>query len=140
MKGRINRAEKTETFRQFSRFFLVGLIAFSADAIILQGLVSFTDWGPYWARLPSALTALMISWWFNRRFTFTLEKGKSALHSLTTYIATVALSTTMNLLIYGNLIAGFSLFTHYPVLALVVASIAGFLVNFVLAKYWVFRM
>ena len=139
IKERFNRAVKSETFGQFSRFFLVGLAAFSADAIILQGLVSFTELGPYWARLPSALTALLISWWFNRRYTFVLEKEMPVLNSLVSYVATIALSTTINLLIYGYLISRFLLFAQYPVLALVVASVIGLLINFILAKYWVFR-
>ena len=137
----IQLIKKLRTYRiidQFSRFFLVGIVAFSADALILQGLVSLFSWDPYMARIPSATTAIFISWVLNRSFTFQIPKHHARLRTILAHISATGIALCANLAIYWGLIGWYPLLNSYPIIALAAASAFGLFVNFLLAKYWVF--
>ncbi|MEM7359164.1 MAG: GtrA family protein [Pseudomonadota bacterium] len=135
----LNRVKDSEIAQQFSRFFLVGFLAFSTDALILQSLVSFAGWSPYWARVPSASAAVMVSWVLNRSYTFALEKGQLDWTAVFAHVLAVGIALLVNLGVYWALISKYPVLETYPVIALTGGSAAGLFVNFLLAKYWVFK-
>lgn len=135
----IRKVAETELAQQFSRFFLVGFLAFSSDALILQGLVSLADWSPYWARVPSASVAVVVSWILNRAYTFELPKDHLRWSSALAHIAAVGIGLLFNLSVYWALISSYPVLEAYPIIALTAGSAVGLLVNFLLAKYWVFK-
>ena len=135
----IKSLQNKESTQQFLRFFLVGLCAFSIDAIILQALVSLAQWNPYIARVPSAFAAIVFSWLLNRSFTFTQAKKVGVARSIVNHIFATALSTGINLLVYWGFLSYFPSLNHLPIVALSFGAAVGMVINFLLAKYWVFR-
>jgi len=125
--------------KQFLKFFFVGFFAFAIDAIILQVLVSLAGWTPYAARVPSACTSIIFSWMVNRSFTFAQTKGKRVARSLINHFVATTLSLTVNLIVYWSFLSYFPSFNHLPVIALSFGSAVGLIINFLLAKYWVFK-
>jgi putative flippase GtrA len=125
--------------QQFLKFFLVGLLAFSIDAIILQALVTFADWNPYTARIPSASTSIIFSWLVNRRFTFTQPKKVRVARSIVNHLFATSFSLAVNLFLYWGFLSTFPSLNHLPVVALSFGAAVGLFINFLLAKYWVFK-
>ena len=139
MRRFVSRIARSGIADQFPRFFLVGFLAFATDAIILQTLVSFAAWDAYWARVPSALSAIAVSWVLNRRYTFKLSSTHPKLRSIVNHVTATGIGLAVNLLVYWSCIALIPGLQPYPVVALALGSAVGLFINYLLAKYWVFH-
>ena len=127
---------------QFIRFGLIGVLGFVADTVAFY---IFANWfeNPYVCRLASYVVAATVTWSFNRHFTFGRTFGEYSFSELIKewgqFLFAQGFGFLMNYGVFSGLVFGFTLFKEWPVLAIAAGSIAGLLVNFISAKFWVFR-
>lgn len=124
---------------QLWRFAVSGVLGLAVDTAVLYALMAL-GLGFAWARVLSFLAAATFTWAFNRRHTFASEQARAPswrewLH----YLAAMAVGGVVN---YGVSLAAYqtSDTVHtFPVLALMLGSVAGMALNFVSARYLLFR-
>ncbi|CAA2100411.1 GtrA family protein [Variovorax paradoxus] len=128
--------------REFLSFAVVGAIGFVVDVVLLYLLAPLLGW--YVARVVSFLAAATTTWAFNRRYTFAASAsanasaGASIWREYMGYLATMAAGAVLN---YG----AYVLTLHWvegrwaAALGVAVGSVAGMSVNFLSARYLVFR-
>lgn len=119
------------------RFALVGGIGFVVDAGILMLLLDTL--GPYLGRVISFICAATTTWVLNRQFTFAgRQSGLSRRHEFTRYFGAMLLGGAVNYATYAALVALVSLVAAWPVLGVGAGSLAGMVVNFSLARFFIF--
>ena len=124
--------------RQFLQFCIAGGLAFVVDAGVLQGAIS-AGLDPYAGRALSYLCAVTTTWWFNRTYTFAVTAGKAGVREWASYATSQLGGGAVNYAIYAVLVYAAPLVQRYPVLGVAAGSIGGLLVNFLLARRYVFR-
>ena len=125
---------------QFLRFGIVGTVGLGVDVAVLYLAAPFTGW--YVGRMLSFLAAATVTWSLNRRFTF--RSGESVtsagrpwrqyLH----YLLTMLGGGAVNYLVYAvtlHFVDG----RFAPVVGVALGSLAGLSLNFLAARYLVFR-
>jgi len=96
--------------------------------------------GHFAGRAISFLSAAWFTWQLNRRVTFIhREPGVSAWHEWWRYFAAMSLGGGVNLAIYSLIVLSMPHNTLSPFIGLAAGSLAGLVVNFASAKWWVFR-
>ncbi len=122
---------------EFLRFLVVGGLGFIVDASVLLALVHVGGMSRVWARIPSFLVAVTVTWWFHRDFTFDVAShSRPSLREWTRFVIANGLGNGANLAIYWALIV----LVDSPLLAaLVVASVAAAGINYAMSARWVFR-
>lgn len=118
---------------KFVRFLFVGGIGFIVDA---GGTLLLTQLGvsPILARVPSLLAAILVTWLFNRRLTFRVERPRSRAE-LMRYLTVAASSAGLNFLLYSAMVV----VGIYPVVAVAVATVVLLLYSFFAYQHVVFR-
>lgn len=145
MKARLNR--------QFIRFALVGVAGFVVDASVLY-LALRVGAGYYVGRILSFLSAVFATWQLNRRFTFGVQQSGAdsqrspagsnrgfgkLLREGGKYLLAMCGGGAVNYAAYCVCVAVLPRFTLLPLVAVAVGSLAGLLVNYLLARRWVYR-
>lgn len=127
--------------RQLLLFGISGTIAFLIDAGVLQLLIDGLGADPYSARLLSFLCAVLFTWQFNRHLTFAEAKQspRSLWREWLHYLGAQIGGFAFNYGSYALLLLVSATAREWPVLAVAAGSIAGMVVNFLSAKYLVFR-
>ena len=125
--------------RQFFSFGVVGTIGFLVDAGVLTLVLETTDLGFYWGRLISFLCAVTVTWALNRRYTFGDAEKSKRLGQWGRFVLVNSGGGFVNYATYAILIAAFTFFQSWPVLAVAAGSIAGLFVNFTLSRWLVFK-
>ncbi|MBM6550422.1 GtrA family protein [Marinomonas ostreistagni] len=129
--------------KQFVHFGLVGFFGFLIDAAVLW-LAS------HWLSYPSARAlsfwaAVTSNWWLNRLFTFKTaphqerkhhQWGKFLFASMIGFVPNWGVFTSLMWLAQPS---GLAEQAWYPYLAMMPGVLAGMLINFALAKWWVFK-
>lgn len=132
-----------EIASEFFRFCVVGTIGFAVDAGSLQILVSLLGAGPYAGRVVSFILAATATWILNRVYTFRsraqTKKGMLTREWLV-YMAVMVAGAAVNYGTYAFCIYSSEFMRGYLFLAVGAGSIAGLLINFLTAKYVVFRV
>lgn len=119
--------------KRFFRYCLVGAAGFGTDSILLQAGIHFLGLGVLTARVPSFLAAVLVTWYFNRGFTFRAEH-KSFLESFPVYIAANAIGLAIN---FGTYSAGVLLspfLANWPLIPLAAGAGLGMIFNFFSAR------
>jgi putative flippase GtrA len=133
MRGRDAARVPHELFR----FLLVGSVGFIVDGAILLLLVDVGRMSPLWARVPSFMTAVTVTWWLHRNFTFEAARHTApSIREWSLFVAANALGNGLNLGLYWLLIWRFD---WAPVAALAFASVAAAAINYRVSAQWVFR-
>lgn len=125
--------------KQLMLFAVSGAIGFVVDAGIVQVLVREFAINPYGARVVSFLAAATTTWSFNRRYTFAGHGGGSRRRELLRYLIAMAFGFALNYGAYALCIVTWPLVRQWPAIGVAAGSIAGAVVNFLSAKYWIFR-
>ncbi|KQN95869.1 hypothetical protein ASF01_16000 [Stenotrophomonas sp. Leaf70] len=127
--------------RQFALFCIAGGLAFFVDAGVLHLLVRGLSVDPYLARLVSFMAAVTTTWLFNRRFTFLSGSGGpgSLLREWGRYVVSQLGGFTVNYAVYALLVWVIALVRQWPVLGVGAGSAAGLVVNYLLARRYVFK-
>jgi len=118
---------------QLVRFIVVGGIGFIADAGLVF-LLTRLGMSPIAARIPSIATAILLTWYLNRRLTFKVAHASSA-GELVRYSGVALVSACLNFAVYTALVLGGVI----PEVAVAVATIALMAVNFFGYKLFAFR-
>lgn len=126
--------------RQFAFFCVGGGLAFLVDAGVLHLLMAQLGLDPYLARLCSFMSAVTTTWIFNRTFTFTPRqvRGTALLREWVRYVASQLGGFAVNYAVYAVMVWSLVLVRQWPVLGVAAGSVAGLLVNYVLAQRLVF--
>ena len=119
------------------RFLLVGSVGFIVDGAILLLLVDVGRTSPLWARGPSFMTAVTVTWWLHRNFTFEAARHTApSIREWSLFVVANALGNGINLGLYWLLVWRFD---WAPLAALAVASVAAAAINYRVSAQWVFR-
>lgn len=126
--------------RRFAFFCVGGGLAFLVDAGVLHLLVGPGGLDPYLARLCSFMSAVTTTWLFNRSFTFSpgRVRGWALLHEWARYVPSQLGGFAVNYAVYAAMVWSLVLVRQWPVLGVAAGSVAGLLVNYVLAQRYVF--
>ncbi len=124
---------------QIQRFALSGLLGLAVDTAVLYGLMALG--GPFaLARGASFLAAATFTWAFNRRLTFNAAQPRPpSWGEWLQYLFAMAFGGAVNYGVSLGAYHGLPVVQAYPVLALVLGSGAGMVINFFSARHWVFR-
>lgn len=126
--------------RRFALFCVGGGLAFVVDAGVLHLLMAQVGLGPYLARLCSFMSAVTTTWLFNRSFTFAMAqaRGRAVLHEWGRYVVSQLGGFGVNYTVYAAMVWSSALVRQWPVLGVAAGSVAGLMVNYVLAQRYVF--
>jgi putative flippase GtrA len=119
--------------RQFSRFLAVGVATTAVHYGVLIALVETWNTNPVVATTAGFMTAVLLSYLLNRRYTF---EERPAFHAgLLKYYAAVSVGLVLN----AGTMAVLTDWGIYYLLAQVIASGVALIWNFLAARYLVFR-
>ena len=126
--------------RRFAFFCVGGGLAFLVDAGVLHLLVGPVGLSPYTARLCSFISAVTTTWLFNRSFTFSTNQVRdlSPLEEWARYVISQLGGFAVNYGVYAVMVWSLPLVRQLPVLGVAAGSVAGLLVNYMLAQRYVF--
>lgn len=119
--------------KRFVRYCIVGGIGFCTDGGLLQAGIHLLGLGPLAARVPSFLTAVLVTWYLNRNFTFRMPE-KSFRESFPAYITANAIGLAIN---FGTYSAGVLLsptLAQWPLIPLGIGAVLGMAFNFFAAR------
>jgi len=121
--------------RQFLSFAVVGAIGFVVDVAVLYLVAPLLGW--YGARVLSFLAAATATWALNRRYTFRRSEA-SVLREYLGYLVTMLGGAVVN---YGAyvLVLHWATGPWVPAAGVALGSCAGLVVNFLSARYLVFK-
>ncbi|MBT3047933.1 MAG: GtrA family protein [gamma proteobacterium symbiont of Ctena orbiculata] len=122
--------------RQIGMFAVAGSVGYLVDVTVL--LLANLFLGPHLGRLFSFTAAVVATWLINRKHTFSNYRESSLITEFSRYFTTALGGGVVNLLIYSTLVKLFDLTTLWLPVAVAVGALAGMLVNFMLAKHFVF--
>lgn len=120
----------TASPRAWLSFGLVGSIGFLIEATILTTLTQFVAWTPWQARLPSFVTAVLVTWVLNRRHTFANRGLQHRSLEALFYAVIQGGGAIVNLAIFGVCLWLAPQLSRMPVIPLAIGAIGGFVFNF----------
>lgn len=135
----MSRLPVPHDLRKICGFLLVGGSGFIIDATVLTLLTHFAGWTPWHARIPSFLTAVLVTWVLNRRYTF-INRGLR--HKTTEALGYTLIQTggaLINLAIFGVCLHFFATLRALPVIPLSVGAVGGFAFNYLLSDQLLYR-
>jgi putative flippase GtrA len=124
--------------RALRSFAFVGVIGFLVEAIVLTVLTQLAGWGPWQARIPSFLIAVLVTWVLNRTLTFPGRGMQRRSVEALAYIATMAIGSAINLTVYGLVVFYVPRLAAWPIVPLALGSVASLVFNFNSARLLVF--
>jgi len=127
-----------KTSRQLLGFIVVGSIGFIVDASVLTLLIDGHFADPVVARLISIPTAVTVTYFLNRLFTFAEQKSELLGQEYFRYVVVQALGALTNFSVYIAILKFPPTAAVHPVAALAVGSLFGLFVNFIGSRYFVF--
>lgn len=130
----IKRLEKTHFFR----FGVVGGTGFLTEALIIWLGTTFWGIGVIAVRVPSFILAVLVTWYFNRSYTFNM-KHKSFRESFPPYVAANAAGLGVNFISYTAAALIFPVMQQWPILLLAAGSFVGMFFNFCASKFFIFK-
>jgi putative flippase GtrA len=137
MSGRVSsfaqRGDLATLARQFSSFLVVGIATTAVHYGVLIGLVEAWAINPVWATTAGFVTAALLSYLLNRRYTF--DELPEFGPGLLKYYAAMSGGLVLN----AGTMALLTAWGFYYLLAQVIASIVALVWNFLAARFIVFR-
>lgn len=127
-----------DTLRALRSFAFVGVVGFLIEAVVLTALTHFAGWGPWRARVPSFLIAVIATWLLNRTLTFPGRGLQRRSLEALLYIATMAVGSAINLTVYGLTLYYVPRLAALPIIPLGLGSLASLVFNFNSARLLVF--
>jgi len=129
-------------YKQFFLFGVVGVLGFLVDAGVFYFVNTYIE-NLYVCRLLSYCCAVTTTWAVNRVLTFKKsfigESKLSLLLEWAKFFISQGLGFFINYGTFSVLVFSVPLFAKFPLLAIAVGSIAGLGVNFLMAKFYIFR-
>ena len=96
--------------------------------------------GLYYGRLLSFICAVLTTWVLNRHLTFSKRaSGLSLTHEFSRYLGLMLGGGVVNYVSYALLVYFVEFVAQQPVWGVAVGSVAGMMVNYLLARFFIFR-
>lgn len=125
-------------FRELLLFGVAGVIGFLVDSGVLYLLKA--SLGLYYGRLVSFVCAVLTTWIINRQLTFNQRaSGLSLAQEFFRYLGLMLGGGVVNYTSYALLVYFVDFVARQPVWGVAVGSCAGMLVNWLLARFFIFR-
>nr|WP_315215233.1 GtrA family protein [uncultured Duganella sp.] len=124
------------TAGELLRFAAIGVLGLVADVAVLYGALALGA-GPYAGRAMSFLAAVLLTWRLNRRYTFT--PTGSPWTEWWRYLGAMSGGALLNLGAYTLALWLLPAAPWVPAAAVCLGSLAGMTLNFVSAKFFVFK-
>lgn len=121
------------------RFGIVGTLGFVVDSLVLVILLATTEFDPYIARLPAFFCAASFTWLVNRSWTFSDARREAPVGQWGRYVTAMTIGAVVNYGTYVVVITAFTMAMTWPVLGVAAGSLAGMVVNYMLARRFIFR-
>lgn len=121
---------------QFLLFGIAGTLGFLVDAGVVSALVHGLEWNPYAARAVSFLCAVATTFAFNRSITFAASQKRKG--QAGRYLLAMIGGFVVNVGLYAVLVHGIDLVRAWPAIGVAAGSIAGMVMNYLSARFWVF--
>ncbi len=131
-------AYRRRTLHEVLSFLVVGGAGFAIEAVILTGLTLYAQWSPWQARIPSFLTAVLVTWALNRRHTFANRGLPSRSTEAFLYTAIQVGGALINLGIFGVCLMLLPALSQVPVIPLAIGAVGGFAFNYLLSSKWLY--
>ncbi len=120
-------------------FCVAGTLGFVVDVAVLYSLLAL-DAGFYVGRVVSFLLAAFTTWQFNRRYTFpSRQAAVSGWSEWMRYLYAMTLGAAINYLAYVSTLQLVPMAWWLPMFGVAMGSVCGLVVNFLLARQWVFK-
>lgn len=113
----------------FLRFLLVGTVGFAIDGGLVWLLVS-DGLNPLVSRCFSFPSAVIVTWWLNRTWTFPSSPNTSTAGQISAYFAVQLIGAMTNVAVYAVFLLFIEPNELNALIALAFGSIAGLFVNF----------
>ena len=124
--------------RELVLFGVVGVIGFLVDSGVLYLFKSAM--GLYYGRLLSFFCAVVTTWLLNRHLTFKQRaSGLSVIHEFSRYFGLMLGGGVVNYSSYALLVYFLDFFASQPIWGVAAGSCAGMVVNYLSARFLVFR-
>ncbi|MDD4972558.1 MAG: GtrA family protein [Paludibacter sp.] len=120
-------------------FVAIGGIGFVIDGGVLSFLVNLRHLNPYFSRLISFPIAVSVTWYLNRRWTFSSGVYNKKAPEYARYLGVQIIGAIINLTAYGLLLMAFAAFASIPILPLALGALVAMLFNFVGLHFFVFH-
>lgn len=127
----------SKTRAELARFALAGVAGLAVDVAVLY-LALGAGFGYYGGRVLSFLAAVFVTWRINRRFTFQPAAG-GVWREWWRYLSAMAGGGAVNYLAYSTVLLLMPPARWVPLAAVAAGSVAGMGINFVGARYFVFK-
>ena len=125
-------------FRQLFYFAIAGVIGLIVDVAVLYLLRDSI--GPFYGRAVSFFAAVYATWLVNRAFTFQgRPSGLSRRREFTTYFTLMLAGGVVNYMAYSGLVLWSDIVRQHLFLGVAAGSVAGMVVNFLTARFLLFR-
>lgn len=124
--------------RQLTAFGIVGVVGFVIDAGTLYA-ARWLGLGLFLGRVISYVAAATSTWALNRRYTFTSREDRGPWREWVMFMVSQLFGAAFNLGLYAWLVTRSPVIAAQPVIAVAAGSLAGMLVNFFVAKKFVFK-
>jgi putative flippase GtrA len=124
--------------RRFARFTAAGAVGWVVDVGMLYVLL-WLGLGYYAGRIGSFLGAVSVTWYINRHITFRPGAGASVGREWWTYLLAMLPGGAVNYACYSAIVALLPEGTFVPAFAVTAGAVLGLVVNFAMAKGWVYR-
>jgi putative flippase GtrA len=121
------------------RFGVVGTAGFVIDTAVVYAAHFGFGLDLYSAGVLAYLAAATTTWFLNRRFTFPEARGQDAGTQWLRFVVTQLAGFALNRGTYAALIATLPAARAEPVIAVAAGSLAGMTINFLAARFLVFR-
>lgn len=121
----------------FLRFSIIGTLGLLADSSVLYLILAFGA-DTMTARLVSFLCAVLVTWQLNRRMTFNTPTQQGLMREGVRYLLAMSIGGVFNLMTYIAIIRILPNQWWVPALGVATGSIVGLLINYLMAKNWVF--
>lgn len=123
---------------ELMRFVAAGILGLIVDVAVLYGAMTL-GMGWFSGRAVSFLAAVWCTWQFNRRFTFAPNERLSVWEEWWRYLSAMLVGGVVNYAAYSAVVIALPGLPFLPMVAVAAGSLAGMTVNFVSAKWFVFR-
>ena len=127
-----------QTLAQLSRFGVVGVIGFTVDGGLLY-LLMLQAFDPFLARALTFPTAVTVTWYLNRRWTFAARAAPTGRgRDYWRYVLVQVAGAASNYAAYAVILLFVSPTPAHALGALALGALLGLLVNFAGSRWWVF--
>lgn len=125
--------------RQLLHFSIAGGLGFLIDAGLTQVLVQFAGMDPFLARAVAVSLTIVFTFAYNRAITFAGHGVDGRWRQFARYLAGNSAGLIVNYAIYAACLALWPWLRVWPAIAVAAGAMAGMSVNFIAARYLVFK-